>query len=50
MHIRLPWSDHINLNILEPCILCRNERAPVCGKYCPICYKELLTNIIIANH
>lgn len=47
MDKNLPWTDHKDINILTPCILCMNESVSVTGeKYCLECYKELLTNII----
>ena len=45
---RLPWSDNKDINILTPCVLCLNESASITNsKYCLVCYKELLTNIIL---
>ena len=38
-----------DINITEPCRLCRKESASVSGKlkYCIVCYKEVLTNEIL---
>ncbi len=37
-------------NIVQPCILCRNERAPVAdAKYCIECYKEIIANVILGQ-
>ena len=45
---KLPWSDHKDINILTPCILCLNESVSVSGgKYCRDCYMELITNLIL---
>jgi len=37
------------VDILEPCRLCRNQSIVISGKikYCVICYKELISNVIL---
>lgn len=41
--IELPWSDHEDVNINVPCKLCREQAISASGgKYCSICYKELI--------
>jgi hypothetical protein len=48
---KLPWSDHKDINILTPCILCLNESISVSNeKYCLECYKEMITNIILNSN
>lgn len=48
---KLPWSDHKDINILTPCILCSNESTSVTNeKYCIDCYKELIINLILGRN
>ena len=40
-----------NININNPCLLCRTEAVSASsGKYCVRCYKDLLTNIFLNRY
>ena len=48
--IKLPWSDHKDVNINIPCKLCREQAISASGcKYCSLCYKELLSTEILGK-
>lgn len=43
----LPWSHNRDLNILEPCMLCREQRISVGDGYCREHLIERLTQVIL---
>ena len=40
-----------DINITEPCRLCRKESINISGnkKYCVECYKELIVNVVLGK-
>jgi len=47
---KLPWSDHVDVNVNIPCKLCRKQSISASGcKYCSLCYKELLSIKILGK-